>query len=98
MRLNKEKIKNENIEKNKMRIVWYEDDDTSISVSCGYESWNLDLREKKMAKKNRQKRYIEKGMNITLHDEQSKKKGKKHIRKPKMPARIKKDQTHKKNR
>ncbi len=51
-----------------------------------------------MAKKERQKRYIERGMNITLHDEELKKKGKKHIRKPKMPARIKKDQTHKKNR
>jgi len=38
VRLNKEKIKNENVEKNKMKIVWYEDDDTSIRVSCGYES------------------------------------------------------------
>lgn len=38
LRLNKEKIKNENIEKNKMKIVWFEDDNTSISVSCGYKS------------------------------------------------------------
>jgi hypothetical protein len=38
--------------------------------------------------KERQKRFIEKGMSIDVHDE-SKKKGKKRIRKPKMPARIK---------
>jgi hypothetical protein len=44
-----------------------------------------------MAKKVRQKRYIRKGMNIHLSDEKSKKKGKKRMRKPKMPARIKKD-------
>lgn len=36
-----------------------------------------------------QKRYITKGMNIDRPDDASKKKGKKHIRKPKMPARIK---------
>ena len=36
-----------------------------------------------------QKRYIGKGMNIDRSDNASKKKGKKHIRKPKMPARIK---------
>ena len=36
-----------------------------------------------------QKRYISKGMNIDRPDNDSKKKGKKHIRKPKMPARIK---------
>jgi hypothetical protein len=51
-----------------------------------------------MAKKKRQKRYIEKGMNKTLYDEELKKKEKKRIRKPKMPARFKKDQTHKENR
>jgi hypothetical protein len=39
--------------------------------------------------KRRQKRYISKGMNISLHDEKTKKKGKRRIRKPKMPARIK---------
>jgi hypothetical protein len=49
-------------------------------------------------KKERQKRYIEKDMNIALSDEKSKKKGKRHIRKPKMPARIKKNQTHRRNR
>ena len=43
---------------------------------------------KKTAKK-RQKRYIEKGMSVEHPDKVSKKKGKKHIRKPKMPARIK---------
>ena len=47
-----------------------------------------------MAKKERQRHYIEKGMNIHL-DEKSKKKGKKRIRKPKMPARIKKDKEYK---
>ena len=36
-----------------------------------------------------QKKYIGKGMSIDRPDEASKKKGKKHIRKPKMPARIK---------
>jgi hypothetical protein len=39
--------------------------------------------------KERQKRYIGKGMSTDRSDEESKKKGKKHIRKPKMPARIK---------
>jgi hypothetical protein len=39
--------------------------------------------------KERQKRYIGKGMSIDLPDEGSKKKGKRRIRKPKMPARIK---------
>ena len=43
---------------------------------------------KKTAKK-RQKRYIGKGMSVDHSDEVSKKKGEKHIRKPKMPARIK---------
>lgn len=39
--------------------------------------------------KERQKRYIGKGMIIDLPDRVSKKKGKRRIRKPKMPARIK---------
>jgi len=39
--------------------------------------------------KDRQKHHIEKGMSANLSDEESKKKGKKRIRKPKMPARIK---------
>jgi len=39
--------------------------------------------------KKRQKRYIEPGMSDITDDEKIKKKGKKHIRKPKMPARIK---------
>ena len=39
--------------------------------------------------KRRQKRYITKGMNIELSDKKTKKKGKRRIRKPKMPARIK---------
>ena len=39
--------------------------------------------------KRRQKRYIEKGMSIDFPDEKSKKKGKRRVRKPKMPARIK---------
>jgi hypothetical protein len=43
---------------------------------------------KKTAKK-KQKRYIGKGMSVDHPAEVSKKKGKKHIRKPKMPARIK---------
>jgi hypothetical protein len=47
-------------------------------------------------KKERLKRYIEKGMNIKPPDEKSKKKDRRHIRKPKMPARIKKNQTHRK--
>ena len=49
-------------------------------------------------KKERQKRYISKGMNMAHPDEESKKKGKRHIRKPKMPARIKKNQTHRTKR
>ena len=39
--------------------------------------------------KKRQKRYIEPGMSDITDDEKIKKKGKRHIRKPKMPARIK---------
>jgi len=39
--------------------------------------------------KERQKHYIEKGMSANLSDEKTKKKSKRHIRKPKMPARIK---------
>ena len=49
----------------------------------------------KKRKKKRQVKYIGKGMSDIPKDEKSSKKGKKHIRKPKMPARIKKDQTHK---
>ena len=51
----------------------------------------IDLREEKMKKKvkKRQKRYIGKNMGIEHHDDVSKKKGKKRVRKPKMPARIK---------
>ena len=39
--------------------------------------------------KERQKHHIEKGMSIDHSEEESKKKGKRRIRKPKMPARIK---------
>ncbi len=39
--------------------------------------------------KERQKRFIGKGMSTDLLDEESKKKGKRRIRKSKMPARIK---------
>ena len=39
--------------------------------------------------KKRQKRYIEPGMSDITDDEKIKKKGKRCIRKPKMPARIK---------
>ena len=39
--------------------------------------------------KKRQVRYIEPGMSTNSYEEKIKKKGKKHIRKPKMPARIK---------
>ena len=46
--------------------------------------------------KKRQRRYIGRGMSTDLPDEESKKKGKRHIRKPKMPARIKKNQMHRK--
>jgi len=41
-------------------------------------------------KKERQKHHIEKGMSIDDPKGESKKKGKKHIRKPKMSSRIKK--------
>jgi len=41
-------------------------------------------------KKERQKHHIEKGMSIEHSEGEPKKKGKKRIRKPKMPARIKK--------
>jgi len=41
-------------------------------------------------KKERQKHHIEKGMSIVHSELESKKKGKKRISKPKMPARIKK--------
>lgn len=44
--------------------------------------------------KKRRVRYIGPGMSDIPEDERPKKKGKKHIRRPKMPARIKKDQTH----
>jgi hypothetical protein len=40
-------------------------------------------------KKERQKHHIEKGMSANLSDEETKKKSKRRIRKPKMPARIK---------
>lgn len=39
--------------------------------------------------KIRQKRHITKGMDLNLSDKLSKNKGKKRIRKPKMPARFK---------
>ena len=39
--------------------------------------------------KERQKRHIGKGMSIDHPDEKAKKKGKRHVRKPKMPARVK---------
>ena len=41
-------------------------------------------------KKERQKHHIEKGMSIDHSEGESKNKGKRRIRKPKMPARIKK--------
>ena len=47
-------------------------------------------------KKKRQVRYIGSGMSDIPKDERFKKKSKKHIRKPKMPAMIKKNQTHRK--
>jgi hypothetical protein len=40
-------------------------------------------------KKERQKRHISKGMSIDFPIKESKKKGKKRTKKPKMPARIK---------
>ena len=49
-------------------------------------------------KKKGQKRYIGLGMSDIPEEAKFKKKGKKHIRKTKMPARIKKNQTHKSNR
>ena len=49
-------------------------------------------------KKKKQVRYISQAMSDLPKDEKSVKKGKKHIRKPKMPARIKKDQTHMKKK
>jgi hypothetical protein len=47
-------------------------------------------------KKERQKRYIRKGMSIDVPDKESKKKGKRRTRKSKMPARFKKNQSHRK--
>ena len=44
----------------------------------------------KKKEKVRQIRYLEKGTQLEPIDKSAKKKGKKHIRKPKMPARIKK--------
>jgi hypothetical protein len=44
---------------------------------------------KKKQKKIRQRKYIEKGIKLETVDK-SLKQGKKHIKKPKMPARIKK--------
>ena len=44
-------------------------------------------------KKKRQVKYIRQGMSDISKDEKSSKKVKKHIRKPKMPARIKKNET-----
>lgn len=40
-------------------------------------------------KKERQKRYISKDMGLKHSEEEIKKKGKRHIKQPKMPARIK---------
>ena len=45
-------------------------------------------------KKKSQVRYIGPGMSNITEDVKPKKKGKKHIRKPKMPAWIKKNQMH----
>ena len=44
----------------------------------------------KKKEKIRQRRYIEKGTELEAKDKDSKKQGKRHIKKPKMPARIKK--------
>lgn len=44
----------------------------------------------KKKEKIRQRRYIEKDTELVPKDKDSKKQGKKHIKKPKMPARIKK--------
>ena len=49
-------------------------------------------------KKKRQVRYISPGMSDISENEKSSKKVKKHIRKPKMPVRIKKNQTHMKKK
>ena len=49
-------------------------------------------------KKRSQKRYIGLGMSDIPEDAKLKKKGRKNIKKPKMPARIKKDQKHRKIR
>ena len=49
-------------------------------------------------KKKSQVRYIGRGMSDITEDAQHKKKGKRHIKKPKMPARIKKNQIHKRKR
>ena len=48
----------------------------------------------KKKEKKRRVRYIGPGMSDISEDEGPKKKGKKRLRKPKMPARIKKNQTH----
>ncbi|MFX1503402.1 MAG: hypothetical protein ACFFDH_20735 [Promethearchaeota archaeon] len=44
----------------------------------------------KKKEKIRQRKYIEKGIKLEHIDKESKKQGKRHIKKPKMPARIKK--------
>jgi hypothetical protein len=44
----------------------------------------------KKKEKIRQRRYIEKGTEFEAKDKDSKRQGKRHIKKPKMPARIKK--------
>jgi len=44
----------------------------------------------KKKEKIRQRRYIEKGIELEPKDKDSKKQGKRHIKKPKMPVRIKK--------
>ena len=49
-------------------------------------------------KKKSQLRYIGSGMSDILESSKLKKKGKKYIRKPKMPAWIKKNQTHRRKR
>ena len=43
----------------------------------------------KRKEKERQRYHIEKGMSLDLKHDESKKRGKKRIKKPKMPARIK---------
>ena len=49
-------------------------------------------------KKKRQVRYINPGILDIPEEERHTKKVKKHIRKPKMPARFKKNQTHRRKR